>query len=147
MRILAGVLVLTAIVAGCAKTLTEHLDTIRVLASMGDADMQQLLGDMYLQGQGVPLDYAESAKWYRKAAEQGSVPAQNNLGVAYVWGFGVLQDNVEAYAWFSIAADQGFLGAVSGREEAAKWMTNAELERAQALAHEYREKYVLPFRN
>ena len=147
MRILAVVLVLTAIVAGCTKVLSEHLDTIRALASMGDADMQQLLGDMYVQGHGVPQDYAEAVKWHRKAAEQGSVASQNNLGVAYMWGFGVPQDNVEAYAWLSVAADQGILGAASGREEAAKWMTNAEFERAQALAREYREKYVLPFRN
>ena len=146
-RILAVVLVFAALAAGCTKILSEHLDTIRVLADLGDANMQQLLGDMYLQGHGVPLDYAESAKWYRKAAEQGSVAAQNNLGVAYVWGFGVPQDNVEAYAWFSMAADQGFLGAASGREAAAKWMTNDELERGQALAHKYREKYVLPFQN
>ena len=135
------------LVAGCTKVLTEHLDTIRVLADLGDANMQQLLGDMYLQGHVVPLDYAESAKWYRKAAEQGSVAAQNNLGVAYIGGFGVPQDNAEAYAWFSIAADQGFLGAAAGRDDAARWMTNAELKHVEVLAHKYWQKYVLPFQN
>ena len=81
---------------------------------------------MYLQGQGgVPLDYAEAARWYR----------------------GVPQDNAEAYAWFSIAADQGLLGAAAGRDEVAKWMTDADLWSAQELACEYRGKYVLPFRN
>ena len=57
-RILAGLLVFAALAAGCTKILSEHLDTIRVLADLGDANMQQLLGDMYLQGHGVPLDYA-----------------------------------------------------------------------------------------
>ena len=147
MRIPVVVLVLAALVAGCTKVLSEHLDTIRVLAHLGDANMQLLLGDMYVQGHGVPVDYAESAKWYRKAAEQGSVPAQNNLGVAYLWGFGVRQDNAEAYVWFSIAADQGLLGAAAGRDAAATWMTNAEIKHAGALAHKYWEKYVLPFQN
>ena len=47
---------LAAPVAGCTKILSEHLDTIRVLADLGDANMQLLLGDMYLQGHGVPKD-------------------------------------------------------------------------------------------
>ena len=151
-RTLAAVLVVLAtLVAGCcAKISSEDLLMIQNLAGLGDADAQQLLGDMYLQGQGgVPLDYAEAARWYRnrKAAEQGSIAAQNNLGVAYIGGSGVPQDNAEAYAWFSIAADQGLLGAAAGRDEAAKWMTDADLWRAQELAGEYRVKFVLPFRN
>ena len=148
MRSLTAILVFAALATGCGKVLREHLDTIRAAAALGDRDMQQLLGDMYMQGQGgVPLDYAEAERWYRKAAEQGSVAAQNNMGVLHVWGYGVPQDSVEAYAWFSIAAEQGFLGAAPGRDEAAKWMTNAELGRAEALAAEYRDKYVMPFRN
>ena len=148
LRNLAAILALAALAAGCGKVLREHLDTIRASAALGDRDMQQLLGDMYMQGQGgVPLDYAEAARWYRKAAKQGSAAAQNNMGVLYVWGFGVPQDSVEAYAWFTIAAEQGFLGAASGRDEAARWMTNAELGRAQTLAAKYRHKYVAPFRN
>jgi TPR repeat protein len=27
---------------------------------------------MYANGEGVPQDYAEAVKWYRKAAEQGN---------------------------------------------------------------------------
>ncbi len=32
-------------------------------------------------GEGVPQDYAEAAKWYRLAAEQGYATAQTILGV------------------------------------------------------------------
>ena len=145
---LAAILVLAALAAGCGKVMRENLDIIRASAALGDRDMQQLLGDMYMQGHGgVPLDYAEAARWYRKAAKQGSAAAQNNMGVFYVWGYGVSQDSVEAYAWFSIAAGQGFFGAAPSRDEAARWMTNAELGRAQVLAAEYRDKYVVPFRD
>ena len=34
---------------------------------------------MYYNGQGVQRDYAEAAKWVRKAAEQGYAPAQADL--------------------------------------------------------------------
>ncbi len=33
------------------------------------------------KGEGVPQDYAEAVKWYRKAAEQG-LPAVRLLGIA-----------------------------------------------------------------
>ena len=38
---------------------------------------------MYGRGEGVPLDYAEAMRWYRKAAEQGIGSAQHNLGRMY----------------------------------------------------------------
>jgi len=41
----------------------------RPLAEAGDATAQFILGGMYAKGQGVPQDYGEAAKWYRKAAE------------------------------------------------------------------------------
>jgi len=36
-----------------------------------NAEEQFNLGLMYFQGEGVPQDYTEAAKWYRLAAEQG----------------------------------------------------------------------------
>ena len=45
---------------------------------------------------GVPQDYAEAVKWWRKAAEQGFAASQYNLGVAYEKGGGVPQDDGEA---------------------------------------------------
>jgi TPR repeat protein len=71
----------------------------------------QAVGLAYYNGQGVPKDYAEVAKWYRKAAEQGAMDAQYNLAQLYLFGEGVTQDNAEAAKWWRIAADQGY-GAV-----------------------------------
>ena len=34
-------------------------------------------------GRGVPQDYAEAVRWYRKAAEQGNATAQFSLGFMY----------------------------------------------------------------
>ena len=54
---------------------------------------------MYDQGYGVPQDYAEAMKWFRKAAEQGDADAQYNLGVMHAQGYGVPQDFVLAHMW------------------------------------------------
>ena len=52
------------------------------LAEQGDASAQYNLGQMYVQGKGVPQDYKEAVKWFRLSAEQGDADAQNNLGNA-----------------------------------------------------------------
>ena len=57
-------------------------------------------------GDGVQQDFAEAAKWYRKAADQGDIDAQNELGSLYGNGQGVPQDYVEAYRWFDLAASR-----------------------------------------
>ncbi len=50
-------------------------------------------------------DYAEAAKWYRKAADGGLGSAQTNLGVLYEKGFGVTQDFAQAALWYRKAAE------------------------------------------
>ena len=67
---------------------------------------------MYYNGVGVARDYAEAAKWYRKAAEQGHADAQYFLGSLYYNGQGVAQDEAEAERWFRKAAVQGHTKAI-----------------------------------
>jgi Sel1 repeat len=62
---------------------------------------------MYYQGKGVPRDYPEAVRWYRKAADQGYAKAQYDLGNMYSQGKGVPQDYAEAARWYRKAADQG----------------------------------------
>src|SRR5271157_5210259 len=61
-------------------------------AQQGDKISQTRLGEMYLYGKGVPQDYAEAVKWFRKAAEQGHVEAYYTLGCMYDEGMGLPQD-------------------------------------------------------
>jgi hypothetical protein len=75
-------------------------------AEKGDARAQLDLGTIYYNGEGVPKDFAEALKWYRKAAEQGNARAQHNLGVCYDQGNGVPKDGTEAVKWYRKAADQ-----------------------------------------
>ena len=71
-------------------------------------------GLMYDEGKGVPRDYAEAVKWYRRSAEQGNARAQHNLGGMYFNGRGVPQDHAEAVKWRRRAAEQGFAEAQMG---------------------------------
>ena len=81
---------------------------LKALAEQGDAEAQAMLGHLYYTGYGgVPQDYFESAKWYRKAAEQGNVDAQARLGVMCGKGQGVPQNDAEAEKWLRIAAVRG----------------------------------------
>jgi hypothetical protein len=94
---------------------------------------------MYSQGQGVAKDFAESLRWYRKAADQGDAKAQNGLGLMYFRGQGVPQDYGEAARWYRKAADQGYAksqynlgnqyysgqGLPQDREEADRWYHKA----------------------
>ena len=66
---------------------------------------------MYMVGQGVPRDYAEAARWFRKAADQGDDFGQFNLGVLYAHGQGVPRDYTEAVRWYRRAADLDFVPA------------------------------------
>ena len=86
---------------------TSEKDNVFRRAGKGDAKAQFNLGLKYDTGEGVPQNYTEAAKWYRKAAEQGYAEAQFNLGTLYDEGRGVPQDYAEAAKWYRKAKDQG----------------------------------------
>ncbi len=111
------------------------------LAEVGDAQAQNNLGVMYVEGQGVPQDYTEALKWYRKAVAQGDAIAQTNLGAMYHHGYGLQKDNVQAYAWIGIAAANGYADAVQSRNYLETQLTPNKLEEARQLARELWDKY------
>jgi TPR repeat protein len=84
---------------------------------------------MNYRGLGVTQDYAEAAKWYRRAAEQGNAPSQIPLGSMYLQGQGVLQDYTEALKWFRLAAEHG--------DAFAQWSTGRFYHRGIGVAQNY----------
>ena len=91
--ILKGVVGLGPGIEGCKRD-----------AAAGKAEAQFALGGFYERGQfGLPQDYVESAKWYRKAAEQDHHGAQLYLGVYLAQGQGVQQDFIEGLKWVLLA--------------------------------------------
>ncbi len=101
----------------------------RSYAEQGDADAQDILGLMYLKGEGVPQDYAEAARWARRAAEQGHADAQNRLGVMYYDGKGVSVDHAAAAMWLRRAAEQG--------NAYAQWSLGSMHEEGRGVRRDY----------
>jgi TPR repeat protein len=104
---------------------------------------------MYGEGRGVPQDYAEAARWYRRAAEQGDPQAQYNLGLAYARGEGVTQNVVDAHMWFNLAAarfpasdTRNRTAAVKNRDTVAGEMSSDQLAEAQKRAREWKPQYM-----
>jgi hypothetical protein len=95
---------------------------------------------MYDRGEGVPQNYREALRWYRKAADQGNAIAQYNIGAMYASGHGVPQDYVTAHMWFSLSAAQDDGDATKNRDVIAQRMTPAQIAEAQKLAREWTPK-------
>jgi uncharacterized protein len=76
-------------------------------AEHGDPEAPAILGGMYQAGEGVPQDFREAIKWYRRGADRGSATAQHSLGLMYAGGIGIRQDLAESARWFRRAAIQG----------------------------------------
>lgn len=87
-------------IAYSAERYEEAARLYRRDAELGLTAAQLNLAILYLEGQGVPQDYAQAALWFRRAAEQGnSKEAQYNLGLLYKEGKGVPKDEAEAEKW------------------------------------------------
>lgn len=111
-----------------------------------DAQAQFELGKRYCNGDGVPKDYTEAMRWFRKAAEQGHAEAQWSLGNLYKYADNGIHPNlIEAVKWFRKAAEQGHLyaqfevgdcyyygrGVKRSYIDAAKWYYKAEVEQGR----------------
>ncbi len=67
-----------------------------------------MLGYMAERGTGTRPDFAEAARWFRKAAESGQSEAQMALGLLLATGgAGLKRDDTQAAAYLSLAARQG----------------------------------------
>lgn len=83
----------------------KAVDLCREMAEAGNADAQEELGERYYSGEGVPQDYAEAIKWFKKAGEQGNKAALIMLSRCYENGCGVEKDIAKATSWGYKARD------------------------------------------
>lgn len=135
--------------AGDAFFRGDYQTTMRLMAPMaekGQAPAQAILGAVYF----IKKNYAEAAKWYRRAADQGYPEAQHTLGQMYLAGLGVPQSYVQAYVWFAIAvadaANSPYFdtetrgSAVHDRDLLAPKMTTEQVDQARQIAGEWKPK-------
>lgn len=76
-------------------------------AKNGDPAAETLVAEILSRGLGVPLNAAEAAKWYQRAAEQGVPEAQFQYALMLLDGRFVKKDEKEAYALMQAAAEAG----------------------------------------
>lgn len=79
----------------------------RMAAVQGDGASANALAQLFLAGDGVPLDPTEAARWLTRAAEAGHAASQRDLGLLYERGLGVSKDPAKAAAWLKKAAAGG----------------------------------------
>jgi len=131
---------------GVKQDFAEAARWWQALAEQGDGRAQDALAGLYYQGAGVERSVETAVRWWRAAAEQGIVGAQRNLGLMYGKGQGIARDDVQAYAWLNAAALQDDAAAAQSRDYALSLLDAQRRERAMALAAEYAERFVEPFR-
>ena len=85
----------------------ELIGLLQELAEQGDREARFALGSCYLEGKGVPQDYAKAMAWYLLAARQGHPTAQNNVGYMYEERLISSSDPDTAAAWYLLAASNG----------------------------------------
>lgn len=102
------------------------------LAEKGDFNAQFYVGQLYREGNGVPQDFREAARWYQKAADQGHASAQNNLAYLYASGSGVPKSDEIAYRWLVLAAAGGHTDAKRNLEAFAARLTPVALAEIEA---------------
>jgi TPR repeat protein len=112
---------------------------IKPQAEKGDANAQFILGFLYDEGKGVPQDYTEAVKWYRRAAEQGNKAARHNLGLMGEQDQ-VARDRAEMQKWHQRAAEQGNKAAQHNLnlldDQDQVWKDRAEMEKWHRRAAE-----------
>jgi len=91
--------------------LTAFSEATKRVDQKGDPRAMTLLGELYSNGLGVPLDEVKAVKWYQLAANRGDRDAMFALAIFHVARRGGLHDRAEAARLFASAAKLGHSAA------------------------------------
>ncbi len=84
-----------------------ELNELTNQAAKGNVDSLRKLGEMYLDGKGVPVQYENAIRYYRTAAEHGDADSLYQLGRCNELGLGVSISPDLAKNYYTRAAKQG----------------------------------------
>lgn len=121
-----------------AHAYAQALSQFRLWAARGNPEAMYKLGQFYENGQAVPKNMAEAARWYRKAAGKGELASMARLGVLHGNGYGVLKDRAEALFWFLAARKLGAGGLDKAEEKIRSLMTIDEISMAEGRAENWK---------
>ncbi len=91
------------------------------------------LGEMYENGSGTAVDYAQAINFYRQSAAKRYAPAQLALGRITEMGLGTPVNLTYAYLWYNLAAEQDNAVAAERLQSLSKKLGPDQLAQAQAL--------------
>ena len=82
-------------------------------ADCGLAEAMRLLGQCYLDSEGLPRDEGKAAALFAEAAEKGNAQAMYSLSVCYINGTGVKASHAQAADWCAKAEALGCTGPMT----------------------------------
>ncbi len=89
------------------------------------------VGWMYYKGEGgATQDFAEAARWFRRAADRGDGGSESMLGVMYYKGEGVARNLAESFKWFNHAAARGNAKAGENRDKIKEALISEYLQKS-----------------
>ncbi|MEO8751484.1 MAG: tetratricopeptide repeat protein [Casimicrobiaceae bacterium] len=86
----------------------QAMTAYREGAALGDPRPMAVIGNMYREGLGVPVDRKQAAQWYERAAAGGSRSAQYSLADMLESADGIPRDVARAAKLYEQSARQGF---------------------------------------
>lgn len=116
------------------RRFNEAFSELKGPAAAGNAEAQNGLGILYINGHGVDKDFDKAFKWFELAARSGLSNAQFQVGIAYLNGIGVEQNYIQSLAWFLVAQNHGSEVANEGVGACKSAMKSRQIDRADKLA-------------
>lgn len=104
-------------------------------ALRGDAVGQRHVGEMFMNGHGVPQDYKAAMYWFNEAADQWNVDALFQIGNMYSEGQGVTRSYPLAAVWYTKAANEG--SAEAQNMMGLQYEVGSGMPRNQSMALEW----------
>jgi len=114
---------------GVDKDLTQARIWYQQAAEAGNRMAMHNLAALYAGGGLGTQQFDSAAKWFEEAADRGMTDSQFNLGMLYARGLGVKQDLGASYKWFALAATRGDRDAAKARDDIAKSLDAATVQR------------------
>ncbi len=114
---------------GVDKDLAQARIWYQQAAEAGNRMAMHNLAALYASGGLGTQQFDSAAQWFEEAANRGMKDSQFNLGMLYARGLGVKQDLAASFKWFALAATRGDTDAAKARDDIAKSLDAATVQR------------------
>jgi TPR repeat protein len=118
-----------------AHRYAEAQKILKPLADAGDPRAEWLLGDLYLNGRGVPRNFTRARDYWQKAAAVGDQDAMCSLGLLLSVGLGGPTDLKRAVSLFEKSASMGSTQAQCYMGLECIWRTEGHQDYPRAVKY------------